>query len=137
MQAKTVRKRSYSDREKATALAALDFHGGNLSAASKALGVPIKTLSDWRDGAAVNADVAEFRNEEKANLVEMFEQVIVAGLRAKLETPEKLSGVDIGIFTDKMNVLRGAPDSISKSIAADPEQRQARILELVRKAGVE
>lgn len=128
-------KRSYTDRDKAAALVALDANGGNEAQTARQLKIPRKTLAEWESGRRpVNDDVANLRQEEKTSLADLFEQVIIAGLQAKLRTPENLSGIDIGIFADKMNVLRGAPDSISQNLNADPEKRKARILQLVTKA---
>src|SRR5690606_36911180 len=39
----------YTDAQRAEALAALQANGGNLSATSRATGIPIRTIARWRD----------------------------------------------------------------------------------------
>jgi len=128
--------RNYSDSEKAAALVALDFCGGNESEASRKVGIPRKTLHEWAEERGVTPDVAEIRQEKKADLADALED-LAFNLVGKLLSSEKASGVDLGIVVDKMLLLRGEPNSISKDVThATPEQRRARILQLVEKAKV-
>lgn len=129
------RQRNYSDKEKASALVVLDFCNGNLSKASRQLDIPISTLKEWNDGR-ITDDVAETRKEKKANLADSLEQ-LAFDLIDKVKTSEKAGGVDLGIVIDKMLLLRGEPNTISKDVThAAPEQRRQRILQLVEKAKV-
>jgi len=133
--AKLRRQRNYSDKEKAAALVMLDFCDGNLSKASKQLGIPLTTLKEWNDGRIPDG-VTETRNEKKADLADSLEQ-LAFDLIDKVKTSEKAGGVDLGIVIDKMLLLRGEPNSISKDVTqVSPEQRRERILQLVEKAKV-
>lgn len=58
-------KRTYSDSDKATYLAALDANGGNISLTAKQTGVPRNTLSDWAKGRNLNAEVTDLRHLKK------------------------------------------------------------------------
>jgi hypothetical protein len=129
------RQRNYSDDEKASALVVLDFCKGNLSEASRRLEIPITTIKEWNDGR-VNEQVTESRNEKKADLANSLEELAFT-LIGKISGSEKVSGVDLGIVVDKMLLLRGEATTISKDVThGSPEQRRARILELVKKAKV-
>lgn len=103
-------KRSYSDREKAEALAILDSNGGNLSRTVRETGIPYKTLSDWRDGRKIVDDVAEMREEKKTDLLTLWEGLVEKALNL---APGKIheAGFDsliraAGIGTDKITNLR-------------------------------
>lgn len=135
-QPKRARKeRNYSDSEKAQALVVLDFCNGNESEAARRLGIPRQTLQEWNAGR-VSEEVPEIRQDKKADLAQALEDLAFT-LVDKMSTSEKSSGVDLGIVVDKMLLLRGEPNSISKDVThAAPEQRRARILQLVEKAKV-
>lgn len=130
------RQRNYSDNEKARALVMLDFCDGNESEAARKLGIPRKTLHEWAEERGINPDVAETRHEKKADLADSLEK-LAFDLIDKVKTSEKAGGVDLGIVIDKMLLLRGEPNAISKDVShAPPEARRGRILELVQKAKV-
>ena len=103
-------KRTYSDTEKATALAMLDANGGNLSRTQREVGVPRTTLREWRDGRH-NGQVADIRQEKKEHLADLFE----AFIRNVLPVAEgKMKGASfrdlltgVGIAADKLLALRG------------------------------
>lgn len=128
-------RRSYTDRDKAAALAALDINGGNESETARQLGIPRITLHEWAEGR-VNRDVSEFRREKKAELAEILEELAL-NLAEKMLRSDRASGVDLGIVIDKLLLLRGEPNAISKEVThTSPERRRERILELVEKAKV-
>lgn len=130
------RERNYSDKEKAAALVVLDFCEGNESEAARRTGIPTNTLRDWNLGRNRNEHVTELREEKKADLADSLEK-LAFDLIDKVKTSEKAGGVDLGIVIDKMLLLRGEPNSISRDAThAAPEQRRARILQLVEKAKV-
>lgn len=127
------RARNYSDKEKAAALVVLDFCEGNESEAARRTGIPTNTLREWNLGRNRNEDVAELREEKKANLADSLEK-LAFDLIDKVKDSAKAGGVDLGIVIDKMLLLRGEPNSISKDVThASPERRRERILELVQK----
>ncbi len=104
-------KRTYSDTEKATALAMLDANSGNLSRTQRETSVPRSTLREWRDGRH-HDDVADLRQEKKADLADLLEEKVLAmlgGITADKirETGIKDLWTGIGIGTDKILALRG------------------------------
>ncbi len=68
-------KRTYSDTEKATALAMLDANRGNLSRTQRETSVPRSTLREWRDGRHPG-EVADIRQEKRVELAGLLEQVL-------------------------------------------------------------
>ncbi len=104
-------KRSYTDEEKATALAMLDANDGNLSRTSRETTVPITTLKGWRDGRGTNGAVSQLRQVKKLELADLFENHIRAGMplaEGKIKDAsyrDTMTGM--GIAADKMALLRG------------------------------
>lgn len=135
-------KRQYSDNDKAVALATLDANEGNIRQSAKMLKLPESTLTDWANNRGVCPEVAEIREDKKAELAEKLEEVAHALtdnilLRAQsdfsLLTPMKDFAVSLGIAIDKMQLLKGAPTAISKDVSERTnEERVTRILELVK-----
>jgi len=128
--------RNYSDAEKAAALVVLDYCKGNTREAARRLDIPEATIRAWANGR-INEDCAELHAEKKADLAEVLEQLAL-NLVQKLLKAKDASSVDLGIVVDKLLLVRGEPNAISKDVThAAPEQRRARILQLVQKAKVE
>jgi transposase-like protein len=105
-------KRQYSDEEKALALVALDFNGGNLHRTARELSIPRETLEAWPAGRNQHPDVAKKRQLAGDNIAERLEEII----RDALDhiTPEKMQQATllqlaraVGLFVDKMLMLRG------------------------------
>jgi transposase-like protein len=103
--------RSYTDADKASALALLDSNGGSVFRTAQQLGMPRKTLQEWRDGR-VSGDVATFRQIKKGELSARYESLLHELLDAL--TPAKLKAASLrdlawsmGVLTDKMLVLDG------------------------------
>jgi len=115
--------RTYSDRERAETLTALDANGGNVKRTSRDTGVPCGTIRGWRDHPP-NADVVELRERFGTNLAAAFEAMSWKLLeRVNAETSEIPTGrlmTDAAIATDKARLLRGLPTEIS-------EQRDANL----------
>lgn len=132
----TRRQRNYSDAEKAAALTVLDFCKGNALEAARRLGIPRATLREWKDGRVPDG-VAEIRKEKKADLAELLESVIIASLTQKRDDPARVSGIETAAFIDKLLLLRGEPNFITKSAPESPEVRRGRILQLVDKARID
>ena len=104
-------KRTYSDNERATTLAVLDSNGGNVAKTSRDSGVPIKTISYWRDGG-VHRDVEQLRvgkREEIANKIEEKTIAMLGGVTRKKigATSIKDLMTGVGIAVDKSLLLRG------------------------------
>jgi hypothetical protein len=107
---RNTRRRSYSDEEWATALAALDGNGGNRQRTARQLGIPRKTLATWASGA-VHPVVADLRHQKKRELADALEQVacrLLDAIPSKLEGASLLElAISLGILVDKMLLLRG------------------------------
>lgn len=122
------RSHNYSDAEKAAALTVLDFCKGNESEASRLLGVPRQTLQDWAANRKINEAVPELRQQKKADLVQLLNDVIIKALESKRDNPAKLSGIEICALIDKRQLLSGDPTSITESrnrSALEAEAREA------------
>ena len=105
-------KRQYSDEEKALALVALDFNGGNLHRTARELTIPRKTLAAWAAGRNHHPEVAKKRRFESDQLADRLEEIIRDALDAI--TPEKMQQAGllqlaraVGLFVDKVVLLRG------------------------------
>lgn len=104
-------KRSYSDRQKAEALAALDANGGIVNRTANQLGIPRKTLEQWAKDIGTGEDVAHIRQEKRIDLAQSLEDVAYKLVEAM---PGKISEANLqqiatsaGIAIDKMRLLRG------------------------------
>ena len=63
-------RRNYSDREKGTALAALDSHLGNVEGTARELGIPGSTLEQWAKGQGVNSEAEAYRRRTSVELAD-------------------------------------------------------------------
>lgn len=145
------RSRTYSDRERAEALAVLDAEGGVVGRAAKKTGVPEKTLASWASGRVPPEVVAE-KEEIKVALyyrLEALAEKIVGLMVRRVEEdaqadpkhriPFNTAAVAIGVVVDKMKVLKEMPGAAAAGAKpADdltPEQKRAeaaRLLEVGR-----
>lgn len=110
-------KRKYTEAFKAKALAALDANGGNVWRTAKEVGIPTTTLERWaKDQDAVPPDVREEKRKELAAELEGF-VIGLCNLRAKsLEGLNvRDTAVAIGIGVDKLLLLKGQPNQISRN----------------------
>jgi transposase-like protein len=102
-------KRTYSDEEKADALLQLDANGGNLKRTAVAIGIPRKTLAEWRDGHVHHA-VAEIRHDKRPPLADRLEalaHLCLDLLPGKLDAASAAQvSVSLGISLEKMRLLR-------------------------------
>ena len=104
-------KRTYSDNEKATALAVLDANRGNLSRTQRETSVPRSTLREWRNGRH-HDEVTDIRQEKKIELAALIEEKVLDMLGGVTEEKIERTGVKdlmtgVGIGTDKILALRG------------------------------
>jgi truncated hemoglobin YjbI len=135
-------KRSYSDKEKASALAALDANGGNVNRTARQIGIGESTLRQWAKNQHVAADVADIREQKKEELGDIFERLTRKGL-AYLEdnmSSGRYGEISIGVcqWTDKMQLLRGEATTISetRSDSAQRDRLLAEAANLAEKHGV-
>lgn len=133
-------KRSYSDREKAEALAALDANGGNLARTARETSVPRATLKGWKDGQGIGTEVSDIRHQKRADLSVLWETVVEKALGLLPNKLSELTGDQLarvaGIGSDKLIALREADmgcmdDNDEQDEEYRPEQIEA-LVQLVR-----
>jgi hypothetical protein len=121
-------RRSYSDEQKAEALAGLDANAGNVARTARQLGLPRKTLDQWAKGRA-HPGVAKLRHQKKEELADHLEALAGRLLDAM---PGKIAGaslihlaVAVGILIDKMILLRETAKGpgLAKGKRLTPHQR--------------
>lgn len=110
-------KRQYTEDDKANALATLELNGGNLLKTASALKIPYMTLKDWSSGLGVTVAVTENREVKKQSIADSLEELcykILGTVPDKLaEASFKDAMTGLGIAVDKMQVLRGEPNTIN------------------------
>ncbi len=119
-------KRQYSDRQRAQCLAVLDSLDGNLSAASRATGVPVKTLSDWRDFLRDDTETASLRSESSKSLSLKLQDLAHRLVDA---APKKIRKAGLGQVATAMDLtiknlqlINGQPTSIHEERTVDSRQ---------------
>ncbi len=130
-------KRSYSDNEKASILAALDANGGNVNKTARQLKVAASTITDWSKNRKINVDVTDMRQVKKKGLAEKLEDlahVLVDALHKSAANALLKDAVALGIAIDKMQLLKGQPTAINQSSTLTDEERAQRASELFEKA---
>lgn len=133
--------RSYTDREKSAALAALDANSGNVSATSKQLNMPRQTLIEWKEGRRLSTDVPELRQEKKRELADCFEELARESVETalRLQTHERttlsMAATAAGIATDKMRLLRGESTDITEQKLANHRWAEEELQKLMRECG--
>ena len=127
---------AWSDDDKASALAALDANGGNVSTTSRQTGVPRATLTEWSQGRYTNRQVSENRQIKKDCLADMLEdlarQMIGAARDKVVDASLKDTMVSVGVSIDKMQLLRNEPTEITTvndSISDEDLDRRIAALE--------
>lgn len=126
---------TYTEDQKASALAALQANDGNVKKTAKFLGIPEPTLRKWKNGQHLSTTVVQKYDVKKADLADLYEQVtrdILASISREDIATANLSArmTGAGIATDKMQLLREKPTAITGQYA-DPDARRARIAELL------
>lgn len=112
-------KRSYSDREKAEALAVFDSCG-NVSETERITGIPDSTLHQWiKNQTGVNDDLPDMREFKKLELAEKLDRIAhqCAGLLPGKLPDSKVREI-VGAMSqsiEKAQLLRGAPTVITSN----------------------
>jgi len=108
----TNHRRRYSDRDRATALTALEANGGNVKRTARHLGIPRNTLQRWIDTGRPD-DMGKLVEEQKGALADGIEDIVRALLNVSDEKVRRaglLARVKAAaIAVDKMLLLRGQP----------------------------
>ena len=128
----------YSDQTKAEALTLLDANDGNITRTAEQLEMPLVTLWEWARGR-VHPDVQKMREgmtQQLGDRMELLAVTCLDRLPSKLETATAAQLATIsGIAIDKMQVLRGKPDTITQSASQlDPDQAAEKINQLLQNA---
>jgi transposase-like protein len=132
-------RRKYSDTQRANALAVLSANRGNVLRTSRELNIPERTLNDWSHLAenAMNPnskrpvsseyalEIAQLREEKVADLSNVFESVARKYLShasdesVVMQTRGRDAVFSAAIATDKMQLLRNQPTSITEHVNSD------------------
>lgn len=129
--------RSYSDEDRANALAALEANGGNITKTARELSIPIPTLRRWATGTA-HPEASANATAKKGPLADKLEEVAwaLAGGMLKKISKAKLSetAIALGITVEKMRLLRDQSTSNDGDGLTDDERatRLMAILDLAR-----
>jgi len=129
-------KRLYSPEERATALAQLDAHHGNVKATARAIGIPFSSLKRIIEAADGDTErdvrVRSLRAEKRSQLADVFDDITWNAARQVLDRIGDASARDaavvMGISTEKALLLRGQPTVIhgdNRLAALSPDQRRA------------
>lgn len=103
-------KRSYSDAQRASALAVLKANAGNASQTARDTGIPRPTIIHWRNGD-LHPAVSDIEQEKQLDLKQMFENAARNALttadtkRATASYRDLMTGA--GIAADKVAALSG------------------------------
>jgi transposase-like protein len=142
-QPKVIR-RTYSDMEKARALALYDMCG-NLTETANKSGIPDSTLSQWirAQTHANNKNLPKLRNEAGLSLADNFEQIAaevasVALRKLRSKGADKIPFGQLmtggGVAVTNSQLLRGLPTSINAEVE---RQELVVILQSALAAGLE
>jgi len=111
---------NYSEAFRAAALAALDANGGNVRRTARAMGIRESTLRGWMTGRTpTDQGLRDQKRAEFDTVLEDFARRLceVDPMDRKAPNLRDL-GVALGIAVDKLLLLRGQPNAISKSESA-------------------
>lgn len=127
-------RRSYSDEEKAEALAALAANGGDVSETARSLQIPRLTLQHWAQGRGVQPRVFQKEQEKREGLAERLEALahrLVDVIDKKADTATaRDAATAMGIAVDKMRLLREQPTSINRDDHLTDDERAAGVAAL-------
>lgn len=109
------KKRTYSDEEKANALAAMDANGGDVFNTARQMGIPYQTLQEWSKGR-VHPAVLNIRQGKRADMAAALGDVawqLLEAIPGKID-PASLTqtATAMGIAIDKQQLLLGRPTAI-------------------------
>jgi len=128
-------RRSYSDEDKAVALAALEANGGNKQRTAKDLCIPKSTLTEWANGSGAKNAETELRHQKKADLANELEAIahqLAGAMGDKIANANlQQTATSLGITIDKMQLLRGKPTGIVENVGLTDDERAARVAALL------
>lgn len=125
--------RTFTDEDRAAALAALDANGGNVSHTARQLDIPRKTLEGWAKGI-VTPPPPELRQQKKGDLADSLAELadkLAGGITNKIgDASLQAMAVALGIVIDKYLLLKGLPTTISKTADAEFDLSRLSVDEL-------
>lgn len=126
--ANDMRRREYSDKEIAHALAVLKSNGGNVWRSSAELGIPYQTLRTWKRGKGKRlqtADVTQLHKEKELSLAAGCEKVLWKLLKYGLD-PKKLKEANARRDCNLLRYLHRQDANPPRSRATSERSRQER-----------
>lgn len=116
---------SYTDEDKAAALAMLDANDGNVKGTADSLGIPESTLRSWKNDRGTPRNIAELRDKNRGELSDRIfnlTHLVLDNLPEKLdEASAKDLFVSLGILVDKLQLLKGQPTNHSRVSGTGPK----------------
>jgi transposase-like protein len=97
----SMKRRKFSDEEKATVLAILAVNSGNASRTARECGVLRQTINRWKNGVGVNDSVAEMLHLKKRELRDIFAYIAAAALVLLSNRLEECSAAELAIISAK------------------------------------
>jgi len=132
------KKRQFSDNLKSSTLAILKANNGNSSKTARETGVERRTINKWKLGLGINDDVRQMAQVKKSELRDLHKLIAVKALGLLQNKLEDCSAVQLStiaaISTDKMQVLSGEPDTITRQLP--PEQKREKVKEWLTEQGL-
>lgn len=129
-----MKKRRYSDDERAEALVALSANGGNVEGTARQLGIPERTLEHWAKGQR-HPEARQMANKKKKPLADCLEALARKLVQAMPDKAKDASlqqiAVSLGIAVDKMLLLRGEPTVNVSQEFRSPEEAQEKLAKLL------
>jgi transposase-like protein len=120
-----VAKRSYTDEQRASALAALEANAGDVRKTARELGIPEATLRLWKQGKR-HPEAAAMCAAKKAPLAEALREVarqLLESIPSKIdESSLSQVAVAMGIAVDKAQLLDGKPTGIQDTVLTVQEE---------------
>ena len=121
-------KRSYSDAQRAEALAALDANGGNTKQTARGIGIPEATLRGWAHGEnPVSADIRDGKKRGLLGELRDLAEALVSAARDKIKDANlQQTMTSLGIAIDKARLLEDLPTSIVREESGEETMARAR-----------
>ena len=115
-----IKRKRYTDQDKAAALAHLQSKGGVIPETARELSIPVNTLKGWATGRGLGPAVAEqyavLKETLSAKLADLANQLIDA-MPEKIEAASLRDvGATLANVIDKMRLLQEQPTAITETI---------------------
>lgn len=136
---KSKKRKKYTDKDKALALATLDAYGGSLRKTSEQLKIPVATLDDWNKGRSVTPKIEQIRTENRRELSEKLDDIahqLADAIPGKIDSASLLqASTSLAIAVDKMQLLKGQPTAINQNnVQLTDTERTQRITSILDRA---